>query len=363
MKVIQEQTASYDMESIKLELAILKATKVRYTPKAVQLCEDYANEKKSKILTERRRNDIRIRLNEYRNSAFPASEQAINRYLRRFGVGFQLSKLAPKSLRSGNTCTYNAVINESSVAFGKKATLGEPSFRNTLSSGDRNTLALSLFFASLDQDDTLANKTVVIDDPISSLDDHRSHTTVGMIKKLASSTEQVFVLSHDKRFLCEIWNQVNRTNKVPEVTTIEIIRCESGATLRSWHIKHDLLTEHDRRYRRLHDYAANGAGDKSKIAQEIRLHLEHFLRVTYPTVFPHGKMLGYFLNKCLGLVGEPSEILDGTSTGELSELIDYANRFHHDTSYSRSAIEINDAELRTYVNRTLAFTRLGNSRT
>jgi wobble nucleotide-excising tRNase len=45
-----------------------------------------------------------------------------------------------------------------------------PSFRNTLSAGDRNALALAFFFASLERDPQRAQKIVVIDDPISSLD-------------------------------------------------------------------------------------------------------------------------------------------------------------------------------------------------
>jgi wobble nucleotide-excising tRNase len=49
------------------------------------------------------------------------------------------------------------------VAVGLADSNGEPCFRNTLSAGDRNTLALAFFFASLYQDPQIAQKTVVID--------------------------------------------------------------------------------------------------------------------------------------------------------------------------------------------------------
>src|SRR5205085_2398910 len=82
---------------------------------------------------------------------------------------------------------------------------GKPSFRTTLSSGDRSTLALAFFFASLDHDPDLAARIVVIDDPITSLDDHRSLTTGHEIRRLVQRTSQVIILCHSKPFLCRLW--------------------------------------------------------------------------------------------------------------------------------------------------------------
>lgn len=52
-----------------------------------------------------------------------------------------------------------------------------------MSAGDRNTLAIVFFFASLDQDDQIAQKIVIIDDPMTSLDEHRSLTTVQEMRR------------------------------------------------------------------------------------------------------------------------------------------------------------------------------------
>jgi wobble nucleotide-excising tRNase len=108
------------------------------------------------------------------------------------------------------------MINNRHVAVaGGQPARGVPSFKSTLSAGDRNTLALAFFFASIDLDDDVATKIVVIDDPISSLDDHRSLTTAQQIKSLAQRTAQVIVLAHDKRFLCQIWEHANRQHCTP----------------------------------------------------------------------------------------------------------------------------------------------------
>ena len=81
-----------------------------------------------------------------------------------------------------------------------------PSFRNTLSAGDRNTLALAFFFASLDQDPNLAQKIVAIDDPMTSLDEHRSLTTVQELRAMQDRVSQLLGFSHSKPFLCALWD-------------------------------------------------------------------------------------------------------------------------------------------------------------
>ena len=77
------------------------------------------------------------------------------------------------------------VVNAKSIPIsGASPPAGEPSFRTTLSSGDRNTLALAFFFASLELDTALPDKIVVIDDPMTSLDEHRSLATVQEMRRL-----------------------------------------------------------------------------------------------------------------------------------------------------------------------------------
>ena len=137
---------------------------------------------------------------------FPGYETAINLYLSRFNADFRLDSVTYANTRGGPTCTYNVLINNTPVPIGgADPAPGEPSFRNTLSAGDRNTLALAFFFASLDQEPRLVNKVVVIDDPISSLDEHRAFTTMQEIRRLSERVGQVIVLSHNKPFLCWLW--------------------------------------------------------------------------------------------------------------------------------------------------------------
>ncbi len=354
IRAVQEQAAGANPETIARDLDRLRATRNRHAPEIAALCTAYLEEKKAKAQTERERAQARDELDEYRANAFPASQTAINVYLRRFNAGFRLDRVTSTPTRGGPACTYDVVINERPVPIGGGTPEeGEPSFRNTLSSGDRNTLALAFFFAALDQDPDLASKVVVIDDPISSLDDHRSLTTVQEVRRLAQRAGQVIVLSHDKRFLCRIWNGADPTTR----TALEMVRDGEGSTLQLWDVDQDSITEHDRRHMRLREFVESGTGDRRELARDIRPHLEAFLRVACPEHCRPGTLLGLFLSLCRQRVGQPNEILDQTATQELGELTEYANRFHHDTNPAWETEVVNDAELRSFVERALAFAR------
>jgi len=92
------------------------------------------------------------------------------------------------------------------------------------------------------------------------------------------------------------------------------------------------------------------------VAVGLRPHLEAFLRVAYPGDFGPGTLLGPFLNRCEQRLGTSDELLDNTDTRELGDLIEYANRFHHDTNPAWTSEHVNDAEVLGFVQRTLSFT-------
>jgi wobble nucleotide-excising tRNase len=328
IRVTKEQAAAGNPSAIAADLSRLMAVKARHSAGIAALCDIYLAEKAAKTATEQQRDQARATLDHYRTAVFAGYETAVNQYLQRFNAGFRLSSVTYAQTRGGPTCTYNVVINNTAVAVGAAAPPGEPSFRNTLSSGDRNTLALAFFFASLDQDPALGNKIVVIDDPISSLDDHRSLTTVQETRRLADRAGQVVVLSHNKPFLCRIWEGTDATMRA----ALQVARDGAGSTMRFWNVDQDCVTEHDRRHAMLRDYLAGGAPNNREVARAIRPLLEAFLRVACPENFPPGTLLGPFRNLCSQRVGTPQQILDVQATQELRDLIEYANRFHHDTN-------------------------------
>jgi hypothetical protein len=108
----------------------------------------------------------------------------------------------------------------------------------------------------------------------------------------------------------------------------------------------------------LSDFADDGLGEPREIARSIRPHLEAFLRVACPAHFPPGTLLGPFTALCRQRVGQANEVLDQAAIQELGQLVEYANRFHHDTNPAWETELINDGELQSFVQRALNFARV-----
>jgi hypothetical protein len=118
-----------------------------------------------------------------------------------------------------------------------------------------------------------------------------------------------------------------------------------------------LLTEHGRRHALLRAYLETSVPDNRKIAEALRHVLEKFVRVAYPEHFVPGDTLGKFVNLSRQRIATAQQILDAQKTQELDDLVEYANKFHHDTNRAWETEMINDGQLVDFVKRTLSFTR------
>ena len=350
---VKEQAAAADLNALQPDLTRLRAIRSRHSPEISPLCDDWIAERDDKVAVEAARDAARVALDNYRVNIFPTYQDAINEYLRKFFAGFRLTGVTSQNNRGGSSCVYSVMINNQTVPVTAAVPApGAPSFKNTLSAGDRNTLALAIFFASLEQDGNLANKVVVIDDPVSSLDEHRCLTTVHEIGLLSQRVAQVIVLSHSKPFLCNIWKDIDPTLR----SAFTFDRAQVGSTIRTWDVNQDLITDHDRRHKLIRDYIAGEQVNRREVAHELRPGLEAFLRVAYPENFPPGTMLGQFIGVCQQRVGQANQILEQADLVELDQLKDYGNRFHHDTNPATYLTQaINDVELLNFAQRTLAF--------
>ena len=349
LDVVKEQIEADNLLALTDDLNKLKARKQRFDQAIAPLCEAYTAEKEAKKATETQRATARTALDQYRGQIFPTYETAINEYLRRFNASFRLGEVSSVNTRGGSSASYCVVINQQNVNITSK---DGPSFHNTLGAGDRNTLALAFFFASLDQDPDLAQKIVVIDDPMTSLDEHRALKTKQEMRKLYTQVSQMIVLSHSKPFLCALWEGADTNTR----SAIRISRTAVGSELAEWDVRNDSITEHDKRHERITRYLQVSDPAKERtIAQDLRPVLEAFMRVAYPSSFPPGTLLGPFIGECQQRHGVANEILSLNDTNELRALLDYANRFYHDTNPAWATEVINDIELVDFAERTLLF--------
>lgn len=354
---VKQQVETADIGKIKTTLSKLNATKFRFCKAIAPLCADYLTEQRGKKDTETERDEARTQLDRYQTDVFPRIQDGVNRYLKRFHAGFTVKGLSPSRIGngSGSTCTYSVVVNDISVAVKNNNSKDKPSFRSTLSAGDRNTLALALFFSSLEHNPNLADTVVVIDDPISSLDNHRQSTTGQEIRKLSQKAKQAIVLSHSKHFLCDIWNDLDRKH---ECATLEITANGSNrneSTIQHWDASRVSLTEHDHRFDLLQKYAdSNGTqGDLQEVGAAIRFYLEGYLRAACPSQFPPGKSIGQFIQECRDQLNRENKSISWKTLEELNDIRKYANKFHHNSASHEQSRQ----ELLGFVRRTLSLTK------
>ncbi len=234
LEIVKEQAHAADVAALTADVATLRATQARYSAAIAPLCNEYLAERQAKTDTEARRAVARDALDNYRQNIFPRYQAAINDYLQRFGAGFRLQDMESVNTRGGSAVNYTVLINNNLVPLNAD---GAPSFRSALSSGDRNTLALAFFFASLVQHPNLADCTVIIDDPMTSLDEHRSLVTVQEICGLASRVGQVIVLSHFKPFLMKVWQDAPRNHSR---ASMRITRVGNASAIVGWDVNGEL---------------------------------------------------------------------------------------------------------------------------
>jgi hypothetical protein len=74
-------------------------------------------------------------------------------------------------------------------------------------------------------------------------------------------------------------------------------------------------------------------------------------------------LLGQFRNLCAQRVGTSQQVLDAQAAQELGDLIEYANKFHHNTNPAWETEAINDGELQFFVRLGLRFATPFGTRT
>lgn len=351
---MKEATRAGNTQAAENDVKRLKATKARYTLDNVRLCDAYTAAVRTKEQVERDKATAQQALNTHRDAVFPAYQTSINNYLARFNAGFAIEQCQPQNTPGRPSCTYQLVVNAHRVpvASGNVAA-GAHAFKNTMSAGDRNTLALAFFLSMLAQDAQQASRVGVLDDPVSSLDEHRCVATIQEARGLVGQVTQVIVLSHSKSFLARIWQHADQAN----TTCLTVTKDGTGSTLGTWNVTDESVTEYDKRHARLRDYATANTGNSREVAQSIRPVLEGYMRVACPEHFPPGTLLGQFRGLAQQRAAVGTHIMDANRLTLLGNLVEYSNRFHHDTNQAWDTEHINDGELAGFVRQTLNFVK------
>lgn len=346
-RVIETRRATADggaLPQLILRHSSLEMLKRRHSQSVAPLCDRLVGLLTRRKALEGEREQLKEQL-DTQVSSVESYQEAINRYLELFNAEFQIAKVEHNYV-GGVNASFQLSINKVAVPLGdEKTPIDRPSFRNTLSAGDRSTLALAFFLAQLDRDPGTANRVVVFDDPFTSQDSFRRNQSAIEIARIAARCAQVIVLSHDANFLKRVEEKahgqpVKALKLQPVGDDTHITDLDLTAMLRS-----ELRAHVDA----LQTYYRSGEGRPDNIVCKIRPLLEGYCRSICLTQFEAMENLGSILST-IRMTGDDHPLI--SLYPEISDINDYTRRYHHADGEVLTEL-IDEAELRGIVRRCL----------
>ena len=337
------------------QLLYFEDNKRRFSERGRRFCEEFEKLQKDKESLNREKETEKKNLDKYVAKMFRQYEAGINQYLEKIGADFKIAKLKVSYPAGRPSSEYGFSINNNLVKLGNPKTLdATPSFKNTLSSGDKSTLAFAFFIANIYQENNLSGKIIVVDDPVSSLDKHRRFVTKQEIASCFQGAKQVIVLSHDPVFLFELWKKAEESSVSKQALTIK--RTTGNYSLiDKWDVEAENMEEYFKIYDKISGYIDEGVAtddERRHIAKDVRVLLEFFLKYKYPQEFGGKTTLGAMLQKIKqAQVGDQISNLQ-LEVQELHNINEYACRYHHPNAASEP---INDGELKSWATKVVSF--------
>ena len=368
---INDITESLNAKSIESNLNILRNRLIQFTvaqsrktPKISRACEDYLATKTRIQTKEKQIEKIQEKISSLKQEINPKHIDKINSILKKVNTNFEIVPAEDKDHSSANYINYNLQINEHSIPI--TANGSSQHFKNTLSAGDRNTLAFAFFLAKLEIDGDIEKKIIVFDDPITSMDTNRIHFLQNRIAKLATEASCIIVLSHSKSFLRGIYkfSQELRTKQNKNKSLIqayELLQSDNNESkFIQWNIGYDnnLSSDFHRKLARIIKFVTNNSSeDRVKVAYDLRLVLEEYCEVYFGIDFLHRRIQSF--RNLYDLINsnkiKTKVSLDDNKISQLNELIYYTNPFHHPGRDTLQGDDISDVELSANAKQALDF--------
>lgn len=349
-----------DVSQLRKSMDMLKLRKLRHTAaviEAVAQLKLLTDEKKTFM---QEKESARQTLDKLMRETLGKYETEINALLHAFGAQIRIDSLGFDYRGSGvPRSDYRLKVRGQNV---RLAGADGATFGNTLSEGDRRSLAFAFFVARLHQDPHLADRMVVIDDPMCSLDRRRRAATVRVLKTLAVKCKQLIVLAHDLYFLRALDDGLNalpaKTKAAVPRSYCKIMSAANDySTFGTLNLAHECATQYEKDLELVTGYVHAKPGlEPDHVATRLRVLLEANLQRQFPQIIARDCMLGDIIRDIENAV--PPSHLAGLQNGvkELRALNDYMKSFHHaDDGTPPDFSTLDEGELRTYCERTLAF--------
>jgi len=337
-----------DIDTLRQDLKKLEIQQKRQNPEIDKICKDYRQIKQN---ISDAKDKIRDKQNELKQTIVNEVEKyctEINKYLRNFGVNFQIEKLK-QTYRGRSTDPY---LEYYLAIEGHEINTIEDT-KHCLSEGDKNALALAFFLAKLNLDSQINNKIVIFDDPVSSFDKNRRIRTVEYIRDLSTEVKQTIIFTHYDIFAFDLYDYFKKRGLKSKNLQI------SEGKIKEWKIDEQMINPYFQKISQLENYISGTLNiDACALIRDI---LEDALKLRY---FQHFRNLGD--NCWLGSMIEKLRTIKQNDTTfrfkhentdevltELGNLCDFSCPSHHGNINMPHRTDKSPEEIKTYAKSTL----------
>lgn len=354
IKVLKTKTQA-NLQKLNIELSKLEIQKQRFNKEATGLCVEYnqQNNKIDKLNEEKEKKQEELNL--FISEVFKKYGKKINNYLRKFSTEFEIVE-TKGGIYVGRSkepmVEYKLILSGQEILFDDDET--NPCFKYTLSEGDKSSLSFAFFLAKLDLDPNISDKIIIFDDPLSSLDSNRRTATTQELQRLSSSAKQIMILIHNTIFARKFWNGIDKS----KCKNLQIVRSAGTYRISEWDLEKETSGEYFNNHFILEKYLNEGVSGQEQlrnVARCIRPLLESYLRIKFPRKFAESEWLGDFIKKIERALNGETFVNMKSQLVELISINDYSKKYHHSNNPNVDNEPITDAELKSFVNRTLKF--------
>jgi wobble nucleotide-excising tRNase len=357
----KENLATTNITALQQQVKQIHLAKQRHEQTVIDLLIKLESARKASEAVEKLKKTSRDTLNTLMAKTLSRYELSINDLLTNFGASFRISGMGANFRGSSPRSEYGLVLRGKAVPLEGESL----SFATALSEGDKRTLAFAFFVASTVTDVKLSTKTIVIDDPMCSLDVNRKQHTMAVLKRIHAGSKQLIVLAHDPYFLRNLRDAFLKSDSATPISLFQLILSSNDYTsFGALDIDKVCESTYFQHHRLLNDFCNGVLSDNLRVAQAVRPMLEGYLHRRFPGLVPKTLLFG----KAVIMIRD-STLSNPLSHAknlvvELNEINDYVGQFHHDTNPGGAdTISITAPELKTFVTRALHVVHRGEALT
>ncbi|MBT12502.1 MAG: hypothetical protein CMI02_10770 [Oceanospirillaceae bacterium] len=351
----KESLAAVNPDGLRQTIANLELAKVRHRQDVIDLFSQLDAALTQEVAAKEEKQNRKDALNAIMQTMLERYKDRINQLLRSFGAPFSIPNI-DFNYRGGLRSNYNLLMRGSNI----ELTGGIPDFKTSLSESDKRTLAFAFFVASVESDPDLANKVVVIDDPMCSLDLNRKQQTRLILKRVHDTCEQLIVLVHDIHFMRSLRDEILRSGAPQDIVCVKLKTVANRySDFDAIDVDRECESAYFKCHRVLGEYLNGTAQSSMEVARSIRPMLEGYLHRRFPGLINSGLLFGQVIH-VINSAQQGSPLVHAQNiTNELNDINGYAGQFHHDTNPSADQVQIIDGELRHFVEQAINVVHAG----